>query len=344
VACGRLAEQTDEPFTHIYANVAVLGHRRQAMAMKFSQHPSFPAKQAFSTPGGFLWKLQVREWAFAQVNLDGVTDPGIGVTSNNPNPVPDERDKPHKALKFTKATTKDRLTVRFYAKETGFTFVQPFKGDPWTAAEDLRLQVEVITRRAPKQDSISKTTLRGSTVALNAPDARAYTMDTTLTFDANATNPASHFASVPKGVNHVVISTHGGVASEADKSDSTKICLFVTGFTTAAKRIDVDNAQTAFGVLKGKVAENCVLWFGGCTIGANEKFCQIAADASGCIVVAPVMALPFTTFPKGQIDILDRFAIPKIFVPASAGSNAATLKALSEFCAKQDELKFEVPA
>jgi hypothetical protein len=225
----------------------------------------------------------------------------------------------------------------------GFSFVQPFKGTPWNAAEDLRLQIEVLSRRAPKESEISMTTLRGKTVALNAPDARAYTMDTTVTFNPDTTNPASHFVPVPAGANHVVVSSHGGVPSAADKTDVAKICLFVSGFTTAANRIDVDNANAAFSVLKSKVAENCVLWFGGCTIGQNTKFCQIAADASGCIVVAPVMALPFKQFAKGQIDILDAFAIPRVFLPRAPSASSATAMSVSDFCAKQETCKFDVP-
>lgn len=308
------------------------------MAMKFSLHSSFPAKRAFTTAGGLLWKIQVREWAFAQVNLEGITDSGIGVTSNNPDAVADERDKPHKALKFALDSTGKKGTAKFYAKKSGFSFVQPFLGDPWVAAEDLRLQVEVIQRRSAQPKDLSLTKLTGTTIALNAPDAKAYTMDKTVTFDPNEKDPTKWFAGVPAKANHVVISSHGGVVNHSDSTNPAKICLFISGFTTAGNHIDVENAKAAFSVLIGKVAPDCVVWFGGCTIGANTKFCQIAADASGCIVVAPVMPLPFRSFAKGQVEILDGFAVPKIYVPQVPNGMSVW-----EFCATQESRNFEVP-
>ena len=303
--------------------------------MKFVKHASFPQKNCFFTEGGFFWKMQVREWAFAQVDLDGIDD-AIAVTSNNPNAALGHQEKGERGLK-TKASGK-KMTVKFFARAAGFTFVHPFKGDPWNAAEDLRMQVEVLQRRAPSEDKISLTKLEGKTAVISAHDARAYEMDTTLTFNPSAVNPASVFSGIPKGVNHVVISSHGGVPTAADKSNMAKICLFVGGFRTESVRLDVDNATSVFATLKDKMAENGVIWFGGCNIGANTMFCQKAAEAAGRTVVAPVMVLPNKKFPKGHVDMLDGFAIPKVFVPV--GSPATSV---SDFCGKQETHKFVVP-
>jgi hypothetical protein len=305
------------------------------MALKFLKHSSFPQKNCFLTESGYFWKMQVREWAFAQLDLEGVDDT-TGVTSNNPNTALGHQEKGERGLKTNTAGKK--MTVKFFARAAGFTFIHPFKDDPWIAAEDVRMQVEVLRRRAPSEDKISLTKLEGKTVVIAAPDAKAYEMDTTLTFDTSAVNPVSVFNAVPKGVNHVVISSHGGVPTASDKSNMAKICLFVGGFNLESTRLDTDNVTSAFATLKDKVAENGVIWFGGCNIGANTSFCQKAADASGCAVVAPVMVLPNTKFPKSHVDMLDGFAIPKVFVPV--GSPATNI---SDFCGTQQTRKFVVP-
>jgi hypothetical protein len=98
------------------------------------------------------------------------------------------------------------------------------------------------------------------------------------------------------------------------------------------------NVEKVFARVKGKMAENGVIWFGGCEIGNNNEFCQKAANSSGCTVVAPTYAVPRIQFPKGSVDLLDRHATPKVFVPGSAGPVL-----LSSFCAKQRRHKFVVP-
>lgn len=301
---------------------------------RFVRHPSFPSGKTHLTAGGKLWKIKVREWAFAQVNL---TDVGAGLTptSNNPNVVADHRH----ALASVKGTMKPgtkEMTLRFYALGRGFTFIHLFERDPPDAVSEL-LQVEVTQRRANKPEQISLTKLGGKTCAVNAPDAVAYEMDTTLLFDGKSTDPAKLFDAVPGGLDHLVISSHGGVLNDADKTNQKKICMFVGGFNLTSVRLELENVKNAFAALKGKIAAAGVIWFGGCDIGANVDFCGAAAAAAGCHVVAPVMPLLDKKFPKGTVDMLDGFAIPKAF-----GSDGKTIS-IPDFCAKQDTHKFVVP-
>jgi len=299
------------------------------MAALFVKHPSFPQANSFFTASNFFWKMRVREWAFAQVNVTDV-DVGLEVTSNNPNVVLGKDEASEKGLKQTRSPGTKNVTVKFYAMDPGFTFVH-------LIGPDVKVQVEVMTRRAPSEAAISLTKLEGKTVVINAPDAKAYTMDTSLTFNTKAGSAGSFFDGVPSGVNHVVVSSHGGVLTDADKADANKLCMFVSGFDLTSFRLDVGNAEEAFKALKGKVAKDCVIWLGGCTIGANDKFCSTAAKASGCPVVAVVMALVAKPFPKGNVDMLDRVAVPKVF------GTDGKLMAVKDFCAKQEKHKFVVP-
>jgi len=303
------------------------------MAMKFVRYPSFPQAKCFFTSRGFMWKMEVREWAFAQVNLEEA-GPGIDVNSNNPNVVLGISDKTEKGIKSTRSGT--TLKVELFAKAPGFTFVHPFRANPFIAEGGLLLQVEVLMRNAHGPKEMSRTKLEGSTFAINAHDAAMYQMDRTMTFSPSATSVAPLFAGVPSGTNHIALSSHGGVPTEADETNFEKLGLYVCGFK-AYLRLDMSNVESVFRVLKGKVAENCVIWFGGCNIGANDKFCALAADASGCVVVAPVMRLPLIKAPIGTIDCLDRYAIPKIFVPGGKTIS------VPDFCAKQKLHKFVVP-
>ena len=304
-------------------------------SVKFVRHPAFPQVKCFFTASGYFWKMRVREWAFAQVNVENMAT-NLEATSNNPNVVLGHTVRGEKGIKTTNIST-TQATIKFFANARGFTFIYMFDKDPSTAVDGVQMQVEVLERRAASPANISLTKLNGKTVAINAPDAQSYTMDSTLIFSNAAINPLSFFSGVPSGTNHVVISSHGGVPTTADRTDSTKICMFVAGFKLESLRLDVGNVEGVFNTLKGKVAEQCVIWFGGCNIGANTDFCSKAASASGCHVVAPVMPLTAQKFPKNNIDILDGFAMPRVFGPDGKPMN------ISDFCAKQDLLKFVVP-
>lgn len=303
-------------------------------AIKFTRHPNFPKANCFYTPAGYFWKVQVRQWAFAELNVEHFTA-GLQVASNNPNVVLGANAVGSKAQTLTGKAA--GASVKFYADSPGFTMIYFFKSDPSKVVDDVHMQVEVLARRANSQAAISLTKLEGRTVAINAPDAIAYEMQTTLKFKDVSANPQGLFSGVADGTQHLVISSHGGVPNERDKQDVSKICLFVAGFKLGSTRLDVGNVETVFKTLKGRMAANCVVWFGGCNIGANRDFCSKAALASGCYVVAPVMQLPNKRFPKNYVDMLDGFAIPVIFDPAGKAMS------ISDFCSKQAELNFNVP-
>jgi hypothetical protein len=203
------------------------------------------------------------------------------------------------------------------------------------------LQVEVVLRRASSDATVSLTKLAGKTIAFNAHDTNStYNMDTNVTFSKSELNPLTLFSAVPSDTNHIAISSHGGPPTEADKPYVERRCMFVCGRkqTSPSLRLDLDNVEAAFRTLKSKVAKNAIIWMGGCTIGANGKFCQKAADASGCHVVAAAMVLREKKYPKGHVDILDRFCIPIVFAP-----NQPKQMNVYDLCAKQETHKFTVP-
>jgi hypothetical protein len=300
----------------------------------FVKHPDFPRSKCDFTPAGYFWKMTVREWAFAKVNLANMS-PAIDVDSNNPTVVPGLFDTVEKKLKRTLPAAGNTMEVEFFANKSGFSFIYPFESSTRTPASAL-MQIQVISRTASSADDISLTKLEGKTVAINASDAQAYSMDTTLIFPSTAVNPLSVLSGVPSGANHVVLSSHGGVDPPGNPD---KVWMWIGGFVNTAVRIDNDNATSIFATLKGKVANDCVIWFGGCNIGSNDDLCKKGAAASGCPVVAPVRACLNKKFPKGFVDLIDRFSNPVVFLP---GSNDKPF--IGDFCASQKKFKFVVPA
>jgi hypothetical protein len=297
----------------------------------FVKSPSFPSSKCSFTPAGFFWKVQVREWAFAQVDLQGV-DADQSVTSNTPDVVPGSGDTTEQCLTVTRKG--GNLTVRFLALAKGFTFIQ-LLDKAGKLVIDPGLQVEVLERRAPAKDKLSLTKLEGNTVAFNAPDTVFYAMDTNLTWHSMSIGP-SFFSGVKPDTNHVVISAHGDVPTGLTPKEEN-LCLFVAGKHRESIRLDIDNVEDVFKALKGQVAKDCVIWFGGCKIGSNNKFCSKAAVASGCTVVAPAMPLLTKRYPKLHVETLDRFAVPKVFEPDG------NLVEVADFCGKQDTHQFVVP-
>ena len=114
--------------------------------------------------------------------------------------------------------------------------------------------------------------------------------------------------------------------------------MFAAGIGNGSERLGVHNVTEIFAKLKGRVASTRVLWLGGCNIGDNNEFCQKAANASGCQVVAAHNALQNKKFPKQYIDLLDRYAGPKLFVP-----NKTAPVFVGELCIKQEQHKVTVP-
>ncbi len=301
---------------------------------KFVRNPAFPSSKTRVTSNLNLWKLEVREWAFAEVDVTDVAE-GLQPESNNPNVSPGCRDKADRAIRGTRAADRSKMTIRFYAKAKGFTMLHLFRTDPFKAEGDS-LQVEVMERRASSANDISLAKLLGKSFVVNAPDAKAYSMTHTTTFDVTGKTVHNVFDAVPSGADHVVVSSHGGFLGSAGAD--TELCMFAAGTKNSGERLGVHNVTEIFAKLKGKVAETCVIWLGGCNIGDNNEFCQKAANASGCHVVAAHNALMNKVFAKDQIDLLDRYAGPKLFVP-----NETKPAFVGELCAKQVKHKFTVP-
>lgn len=308
--------------------------------MRFLKNASFPAAKCSFTTAKTLWKMELREWAFADVDLDLGTVPSSppgppGVSSNNPGVVPPAMDPD--GVDAVWAWGRAQLTATFYAKAPGFTFIQPFRGNPLVALDGLVLQVEVKLRRAPSRNSISLTKLLGTAVALSAPDVPSYEMDTTRTLPSSETNPVNIAALLPANTNHLAISAHGGTLGPA--GDYRELCMFAWGLHSRSSiRLGIHNVESVFSAIKPKMADDAVIWLGGCSIGMNNEFCQKAADSSGCTVVAATNWLEAIRFPKGTVDLVDRYAGPKVF---EAGGK--TPVAINLFCAKQKARKFEVP-
>jgi hypothetical protein len=160
-------------------------------------------------------------------------------------------------------------------------------------------------------------------------------MDVNLTVPSTLSNSENLFDGVPQGANHVVIGSHAGVENPSQNNDVTKICLWVAG-KSSSTQVDMTNVTKVFAKLKGKVASTCIVWMGGCNIGANTAFCQAASEASGCPVVAPELDLLATKYPKGFIDMLDRVAMTKVY-------RGKALITPAELCTQQELHKFVVP-
>jgi hypothetical protein len=298
----------------------------------FAKAASFPAARAYSTAGGTLWKLDVKEWAFATVDAADV-DSALKVGSNNPTVVPGFFDQSAAGIKYTAAPSGGGATVRFYANSQGFTFVNFFRPPSFDAVGAL-LQVHVVERRSKNAADVQLTKLNGKTFAINAPDVVTYDMDKTVVSAAAEASEGGVFAKVDAGTNHVVVSSHGTLE---DRSATAKICLWSAGQSNSF-RVNDRNVATVFGVLKGKVADDCVIWIGGCTMAQNDAWCKAAAKASGCHLVAPVNYTTIQKFPKGNIDLLDRSLGPVVFPPSGG-----TPIGVNAFCAQQDKFQFVVP-
>lgn len=296
-------------------------------SMKFAKHPSFPQANTFLLPSQWFWKMTLREWAFAQLDVvDGVPiNPRFTGATNNMSVI--------RNITLAKSADLKKLTIKFYAYSAGNAYVylhDPAIANPFAPVENIQMQVEVNTRRANSPNEISLTKLEGATAVVNAPDTISYEMSSSQVFN-RATNPLELFNGIPAGANHVVIASHGAMVGP-------NICMFPGGIMNPSLRLGLDNVDVVFATLKGKVAENCVLWLGGCTIGQNHDFCSKAATASGCPVVAAGFVLLNKKFPKDFVDILDKVSQPKLFTPGQSQPGN-----LGDFCSKQEMYKFVVP-
>jgi hypothetical protein len=141
-------------------------------AMKFEKHASFPQANTSLLPSQWFWKMTMREWAYAQ--LDVTDSAAIPVSfkgaSNNMGVIHD----------VTSKGSPNKVTIKFYAYAPGSAYVflhDPADPDPFAAAEKLVMQVEVVTRRSGSEGDISLTKLQGVTAVVNAPDTIAYEMN-----------------------------------------------------------------------------------------------------------------------------------------------------------------------
>jgi len=298
----------------------------------FAKSAAFPAARAYLTPDKTLWKLDVKEWAFATVDATSV-DSDLTIGSNNPTVVPGYFDKSDKGIKYTAASSGTQGVVRFYANSMGFTYVNFFRLPLFDKVGAL-LQVHIIERRSASAADVQLTKLNGKTFAINAPDTVTYDMDKTVVSTGTEASDGGVFAKVESGTNHVVVSSHGTLE---DRSANAKICLWVAG-ESSSFRVNVGNVESVFKVLNGKVAKDCVIWIGGCTMAQNKPWCQAAAKAAGCHLVAPVNYTTIQKFPKGNIDLLDRALIPVVF-PPTGGEPIG----VNDFCSQQDKFQFVVP-
>jgi hypothetical protein len=295
-------------------------------SMKFVKHPSFPQANAFLLPSQWFWKMTVREWAFAQLDIvDGVPiNPRFTGATNNMRVI--------RSITLAKSPDPKKVTIKFYAHSAGNAYVylhDPTIADPFAPVEKIQMQVEVQTRRSGSESGISLTKLEGTTAAVNAPDTISYEMSSTEVFRAN--DPLALFKSIPAGANHVVVASHGIVVGQ-------NTCMFAGGATKPSLRLGLDNCEVVFATLKGKVATNCVVWLGGCGIGSNNEFCSKAAKASGCPVIAAGHVLVNKKFPKDFVDILDKVSMPKLFMPGQSQPGD-----IGDFCSRQEMHKFVVP-
>jgi hypothetical protein len=295
-------------------------------AMKFARHSSFPPQNASLLPSGWFWKMTVREWAFAQLDVvDDVPIPDKFTGETNNMSVVREVSAKSASLK--------KVTIRFYAHSRGAAYVylhDPAVADHFASVEKMLMQVTVEPRSANQESETSLTRLEGTTAVINAPDAKSYEMSKTETYSAK--NPLELFKTIPNGTNHLVISSHGIEVGG-------NICMFPGGSSSPSQRLGLDNVAEVFATLKTKAApDNCVVWLGGCNIGQNNEFCKKAARASGCPVIAAGQFLSAKKFDKDHVDILDRHSAPKLFLPGEDKPAS-----LSDFCAKQEKYKFVVP-
>lgn len=297
-----------------------------ASSIKYAKHKDFPQENAEFLASGWFWKMNMREWAYAKLNVVSTVPFKMTVTAgtNNMGVI--------RNLKLIRSGDPKQVTISFYAHSSGNAYVHLCDAaakNPLSAVEDTLMQVVVGTRRAASEKGISLTKLEGKTAAINAPDTQAYKLSSTQSFTSD--DPRELFKSVPSGADHVVIASHG-------MEVGGNICMFVGGGNKPSQRLGLDNCEVVFGTLKGKVSANCVVWLGGCTIGQNIEFCKLAAKASGCPVIAAGHVLVNKGFAQDFIDILDRVSMPKLFLPGESAPSS-----LGDFCAKQETHKFVVP-
>lgn len=317
------------------------------MAHKFVRNPNFPLSKSRFDANGMYWKMEVRQWAFATFDVvDLAAASNVNASSSPFLVVPDAGHPVAEARPSVSQgyTGQGKKTVKFYAKLPGFTEVYLYDQIPSIPLDGVKIQVEVTRREAQSAAGGSSTQLtRGKTYSIQAPDAVTYDMDVNTIFRRD--DLKTLFDDVPAGTEHVVMSAHGvrtkaeRVTQERSNSfDPSTITMWMKGEYVDAGRLTVGNCEAIFQKLKSKVAANCVIWFGGCSMAFNRDFCFKAAKASGCNVVTVGNYLPFRKFPKYMVDLLDSKFNPFIFAPSATNTQSP-----ADFCERQGTFKFTVP-
>jgi len=96
-----------------------------------------------------------------------------------------------------------------------------------------------------------------------------------------------------------------------------------------------DNCDAVFSKLNSRCAGG-VVWLGGCEAGADIGFCNKAAKASGCFIVASSITLPPIKVPAGQIEFF-----PGNMVKFFNSTGTGVIPKL-EFMSKAKDLKFHI--
>lgn len=287
---------------------------------RFAPHPDIPRVNYQFTESGWLWKLDMKTDAFGKVILQDAA--GHMIQSRNPAIVPNSTA----VFKGARSADANR-TVEFLGLSPGITMLDVTDGIKPDAI--ISLQVEVKPTPSHKLNLVA---FDGSSVALNSPDTTVtYSLDTTKRISSGP--PESLFDAVPSGAKHVVISCHGQMHPTADDIRQGRqikgLELFIAGNITAG------NCEAVFGKLNAKCAGG-VVWIAGCEAGADLDFCNKAAKASGCYIVASSITIPKVTVPAGRIELFPGNMI-KFFKNDGSGPMPKV-----DFMSKAKDLKFHI--
>jgi hypothetical protein len=287
---------------------------------RFSPHPDIPRTNYQFTDKGWLWKLDMKVDAIGKVILQDAA--GLTIQSRNMIVVPNS------PAVFKGATSNEaNRMVEFLGLSNGITMLDVTDGTKPDAIISLQVEVKPVPNR-----KVNFVAFDGASVALNSNDTPVpYSLQTTKRITGGP--PESLFDAVPAGTKHVAISCHGQMhptADEARRGIQTRgLELFIAGGITN------DNCDAVFSKLNSRAAGG-VVWLGGCEAGADLGFCNKAAKASGCFIVASSITLPPIKVPPGQIEFFPGNMI-KFFNRTGAG-----LISKLEFMSKAKDLKFHI--
>jgi hypothetical protein len=275
---------------------------------KFERHSSFPQANCYYLESGWFWKMDIPRFDFSKLNL--VDAAGMYVSSNAGDFVSNRDDN----LTNRRSTSPNR-TIELLGLQVGIAMIEVREGGEGGKIV-MTMQVEV--KDLPTGQATFLQLPRNS-AAINAADTPVpYSLTTTTRITHS--DPLKLFETVPARTSHVVLSCHG-------QMKATGVKLLIAG------GVGRDNAERVFATLKSKMADG-VIWIGGCTAGADNEFCGIAARASGCYVVAPGLTIPAIKARPGMIELWSG-QLPKVFDKKTGN----TMK-LHEFMDLQRTLNF----